>query len=83
MIALSLHVSLRQQALRDAQTYGDGADTGEFDAKRRGKKSDAKRKSDVISTSRRLYLRQKSLLETHNSGLGVWEGSGTGGKEKK
>ena len=61
-----------------SQSYGEGTDTVNFDAKKRqkrGKKeateSDAKRKSDAISTYRHLYLRQKDLRETHNYGLGV------------
>ena len=41
------------------------------------------RKSEIISTSRRLYLRQKDLHETYNYGLGGEEDSGTGGKEAK
>ena len=80
-------MSLRQQTLCDAQSYGEDADTGKFDAKKEAKKEatkvDAKRKSDVISTSRCFYFRQRSLRETRNSVSGGGEGSGTGGKEKK
>ena len=35
---LSLRVSLRYQALCDAQSDGEGADTGKFDAKKRDQK---------------------------------------------
>ena len=86
-IVLYRHVSLRQQTLCDAQSYGEDADTGKFDAKKEAKKEatkvDAKRKSDVISTSRCFYFRQRSLRETRNSVSGGGEGSGTGGKETK
>ena len=77
-------MSLRQQALHDSQLYGEGADTGKFNAKKESEKeatkTDAERKSDVISTPRHLSLGQKDLHETRNPGLGGGEDSGTGGK---
>ena len=53
------------------------------EAKKEATKYDAKQKSDTILISRRLSLGQKYLHETHNSGLGGLEDSGTGGKETK
>ena len=45
-ILLSQHIYLRQQALRDAHSDGEGVDTGNFDAtihaKKEAKKADAK-----------------------------------------
>ena len=86
-IILSRQVSLRYLALNDAQSDGKGADTGKFDAKKEAKreatKSDIKQKSDTISTSRRLSLRQEALRETHNYCVGAGEDSCTGGKDTK
>ena len=81
---------MRQQALRDSQSDGEGSDTGKFDAKKEAKKdakkeatkADAKRKSDAILTYRDVSLTQKALRETNSSGLGGGEESGTGGKNK-
>ena len=42
-----------------------------------------KQKDDVISTSRRVFLRHKALSKTQNNSLGVGEEIGTGGKETK
>ena len=58
-------MSLIQQALLDAQSSGEGADTGKFDAKiytkkeakKEATKADAKQKADDILTSRRVSLR--------------------------
>ena len=46
------------------------------------KKVDSKRKSDAISTARRLFLRQNAFCETHNYGLGRGNNIGKSGKEK-
>ena len=75
---LSLCMSLRQQALWDAHSADEGADTGKFvaaidakkEAEKEATKADARRKADAISTSISLFLRQKGLRETHNYGLG-------------
>ena len=68
---MSLRMSLRQQALHDAQPDGEDSDTGKFNAKKRQKKEATKaeaKKSNTILTSIRLSLRKKALYETHNYG---------------
>ena len=66
------------------QTHGSS--TGEKwqkKGKKEATKSDAKRKANDISTSRRVSLRQKVLCETNNSGLGGGEDSGKYGEETR
>ena len=69
-IVSSQRVSLRQQDLRDSQSDCEGADTGNFYAKKEATKSGAKQKSDAISTCKRFSLRKKAFRETRNLGLG-------------
>ena len=95
VIALSRHASLRRQALCDAQSAGDSADTGNFDATidakkeatkestKEGTKDNTEQKDGAVSTSRHVSLRHKTLCETHNYGIGVGDDSGMGGMETK
>ena len=90
-IALSRRMSLRQQALRDTQSYGEVADTGKFDAtidakkeaKKEVTKSEMKLKSDAISTSRCVTLINMALFETQNYGLDGGDYSDKVREEKK
>ena len=61
---------MRQQALRDAQSAGEGTYTGKFDAKKEAKKADAKRKANATSTYICMYLIERDLHERSNYSLG-------------
>ena len=75
-------MSVRHKALRDAQSAGEGTDTGNFDAtidskkeaKKWAKKADAKQKADAFSIAKTEFKNAKQSLMMERIVLGNSEG---------